>query len=159
LHKNGVKYAMKTKVEKTKKLYRVEKGKIVFGVCAGLAEYMDLEATLVRLVFLILFFAGGSGFFVYLIVALLMPKKNQRKMEIDEKIKNLAMETRDRAKFFGKEIVNERQKKGNGQLLMGAMIVVFGLSIIAKKLIPGWWEEMFWPTILIVMGMYLIFKK
>lgn len=150
---------MKRKVEKAKKLYRIEKKKMIFGICAGLAEYMEMEPVLVRVIFLILFFAGGSGFLVYLILALVVPKKNQRKMEIDEKIKNLAFEIRDRAKIFGKEIVKERKKKSNGRILVGGFIIIFGLSIIAKKLIPGWWEEMFWPTILIVMGMYLIFKK
>jgi len=150
---------MKKKAGKINKLYRVERGKIIFGVCAGLAEYMELEPILIRLVFLILFFAGGSGFLIYLISALIMPKKNQRKMEIDEKIKKLAFEARDRVKIFSKEIKTERQRKGNSRILVGGIIIIFGLSIIAKKLIPGWWEEMFWPTILIVMGMYLIFRK
>jgi phage shock protein C len=55
-----------------KKLSRKE-GKIL-GVCAGLGEHFDIDVTIVRIVFIIFTFFGGSGILLYLILALIMQK-------------------------------------------------------------------------------------
>jgi phage shock protein C len=56
----------------TKKLVRKE-GKIL-GVCAGLAEYLDVDATVIRVAFVFSVLFGGFGVIPYLILALIMPK-------------------------------------------------------------------------------------
>lgn len=55
-----------------KKLER-KQGKLL-GVCAGVADYMDLDPTVIRLAFVLLFFFAGGGVLLYLILALVMPK-------------------------------------------------------------------------------------
>lgn len=55
-----------------KKLIRT-KG-IALGVCAGLGEYLDLDPTVVRIAFALLFFFAGGGILLYLILAIIMPK-------------------------------------------------------------------------------------
>lgn len=55
-----------------KKLARKE-GKLL-GVCAGIAEYMDIDPTVVRIAFLLFLFFAGGGILLYLILALVMPK-------------------------------------------------------------------------------------
>lgn len=57
----------------SKRLYRARKGKMIGGVCAGLANYFSVDPTIVRLVFVLLFFAGASGFMIYLILWIIMP--------------------------------------------------------------------------------------
>lgn len=64
-------------MNETKRLYRVEQGKILAGVCGGVAEYFNLDPSIVRLVWVALFFAGSLGFWLYLAAALVVPKKNQ----------------------------------------------------------------------------------
>lgn len=56
-----------------KKLYRSETDKKIFGVCGGIAEYFNLDSTIVRLICALLFICYGSGFLVYIIAALVMP--------------------------------------------------------------------------------------
>ncbi|GHV43576.1 hypothetical protein FACS1894180_3070 [Bacteroidia bacterium] len=60
-----------------KKLSRSHDKKIA-GVCAGIAEYFDLDPTIVRVVYaaLTVFSAGFPGIILYLILILIMPKKN-----------------------------------------------------------------------------------
>ena len=59
-----------------KKLYKIEQGKKLDGVCGGIAEYFDIDATLVRLAWIIVSaFSAGSGIIAYIIVAIVMPKK------------------------------------------------------------------------------------
>lgn len=57
-----------------KKLYRIEEGKILCGVCGGIAEYFHVDPTLVRLGFVLLA-ASGSTLLVYIVAAIIMPVK------------------------------------------------------------------------------------
>ena len=56
-----------------KKLYRNTNEQMFAGVCSGLADYLSLDVTVVRLIFVVLFFVGGHGLLVYLILWILMP--------------------------------------------------------------------------------------
>jgi len=58
-----------------KKLYRIKEGKMLCGVCTGLAEYFDLDVTIVRLVGVIAAFCGGCGLLAYLIAAIIIPAR------------------------------------------------------------------------------------
>jgi phage shock protein PspC (stress-responsive transcriptional regulator) len=48
--------------------------RMVFGVCAGLAEYLNIDPVLVRLIFVLLAVTGGHGILLYVIMAILMPE-------------------------------------------------------------------------------------
>ena len=58
-----------------KKLMR-STNKMLAGVCAGIAEYLDVDPTMVRVVYaaLTIFSAGFPGVLLYIIMALLMPQ-------------------------------------------------------------------------------------
>ena len=58
-----------------KKLYRSMNDKKITGVCGGIAEYMNIDSTIVRLVAIILVFGWGSGLLAYIVAALVMPIK------------------------------------------------------------------------------------
>ncbi len=60
-------------MEPPKKLYRSRKGKILAGVCGGLAEYLNLDPTIIRLAWVIFSLAYGVGVLVYIIAWLLIP--------------------------------------------------------------------------------------
>ena len=57
-----------------KKLYKSGKDKKIDGVCAGIAEYFDIDPTLVRLGFALVALAGGGGLLAYIICAIVMPR-------------------------------------------------------------------------------------
>jgi phage shock protein C len=58
-----------------RKLYRSNTDKMIAGVCAGLAEYINIDPTVVRLVFVILILLGGNGLLLYFILWILMPQE------------------------------------------------------------------------------------
>lgn len=58
-----------------KRLYRIEEGKMVAGVCGGIAEYFGLDPTLVRLAWILFSAMGGSGVLAYIICAVVMPRE------------------------------------------------------------------------------------
>jgi phage shock protein PspC (stress-responsive transcriptional regulator) len=57
-----------------KKLYRSRTNKKLFGVCGGLAEYFEIDATIIRLILALLVVFAGFGVLAYLIAALIMPE-------------------------------------------------------------------------------------
>lgn len=57
----------------TKRLYRKPNEQMIAGVCAGLADYLGLDITIVRLLFILLFFFGSNGILIYVIFWILMP--------------------------------------------------------------------------------------
>lgn len=59
-----------------KKLFRSTRDRRLAGVCGGLAEYLNMDSTLVRVLFVLFAFMVGSGILVYLILALIMPVNN-----------------------------------------------------------------------------------
>lgn len=59
-----------------KKLYKVDEGKMLFGVCGGIAEYFDVDPTIIRLLAILLILTFGSGILFYIIAAIIMPKKS-----------------------------------------------------------------------------------
>ncbi|MBN8578684.1 MAG: PspC domain-containing protein [Cyclobacteriaceae bacterium] len=55
---------------------RLVKGeKKLFGVCSGLANYLDLDPTIMRIIFIVAFLFFGTGLLLYLIMALAMPDR------------------------------------------------------------------------------------
>ena len=60
-----------------KRLYKIEEGKKIFGVCGGIAEYFDIDPTLIRLAWILLIPCLGTGFISYIIAALIMPSKSE----------------------------------------------------------------------------------
>jgi phage shock protein C len=56
-----------------RKLYRSQNEKMIGGVCGGIANYMDMDPTIVRLIFIILLLMGGNGFLIYIILLIVMP--------------------------------------------------------------------------------------
>lgn len=56
-----------------KRLYRSESDRMIGGVCGGLGDYLDIDATLVRIIFVALALAGGPGFLIYLILLIIVP--------------------------------------------------------------------------------------
>ena len=58
-----------------KKLYKIEEGKKLDGVCGGIAEYFDVDPTVIRLAWVIFSLCGGSGLIAYIICAIIMPRK------------------------------------------------------------------------------------
>lgn len=57
-----------------KRLYHSKKDKMLAGVCGGLAEYFDVDPSLVRLATVLLCLYAGTGLLVYIIAAIIIPE-------------------------------------------------------------------------------------
>ena len=67
----------------TKKLYKSNTEKKIDGVCGGIAEYFNVDPTVIRLAWVIFSCLGGSGLLAYIICAIVMPRNPNGYIEAD----------------------------------------------------------------------------
>ena len=60
--------------ENVRKFYRDAEGKKIAGVCSGLALYLNIDVTLVRIIFLVAFLCGSAGFWIYIVLWIVAPE-------------------------------------------------------------------------------------
>jgi phage shock protein C len=60
-------------MEEPRTLYRSRTQRMVAGVCGGLAEYFNIDTTVIRVLFLVLTLFGGSGLVVYVVMWIIVP--------------------------------------------------------------------------------------
>lgn len=109
-----------------KKLYRSSKDKMISGVCGGIAEYFNIDPTLVRIGVVILGFASFFTFFFgYIICAIVMPEK-----PYDEEEEDVEVYDKDGNKIH-------TQKKNSN--IIGFGLIGVGCIWILNKLV--WWVD------------------
>ena len=59
-----------------KRLYRSKKDRMICGVCGGIANYFNIDPTLVRLAFVLIAMEAGSGILAYIIAAIIIPDED-----------------------------------------------------------------------------------
>lgn len=60
-----------------KKLFRSESNKKIAGVCGGLAEYFNIDVTIIRLLWALVCLAAGTGILAYIVAALIIPTESE----------------------------------------------------------------------------------
>jgi len=153
-----------------KKLYRSRKDYMIAGVCGGIAEYFDIDSTLVRLLTVLVVPLGGAGVVAYIIAWIVIPKNPEqvsdeafeKRENIKEKVKKGARDViKDVKEHFESEEPSNKSLK-NRRIFGGIIIIVIGLIFLLNSLFPwvGW--DRLWPLILIAVGITIMiqaFKK
>ncbi|MFW6271110.1 MAG: PspC domain-containing protein, partial [Bacillota bacterium] len=109
-----------------KKLYRSTEDKMLGGVCAGIAEYFEIDPTLIRLIFVLIFFAEGIGFLAYIVAWIIIPERpdsNEKNKSNNNKSSTERLETTENG-----EIENHSQntihRKSNSQNIWGIILII-----------------------------------
>lgn len=134
-----------------KRFYKSRKDKMIDGVCAGLADYLGVDATLVRIVWLLTLFFHGVGLIAYILAMIIVPVNPAHK-----------------------DIQPEEKKKRNPALFWGIFLVGLGFILLTDHwdyhyrwrfpwrfdFFPYWhinWET-YWPLLLVALGVgYIIY--
>lgn len=140
----------------TKKLYRQDQGKIIFGVCAGLASYFDLDPIVIRAIFILLTFFHGAGILLYLTLFFLAPKQGKESTASEKEVEEKAEKLKEKAKHLSEKIRQKNFFKDTRRVL-GVVCVLGGLGIILNRFFFDWFQwDIFWMVSLIVFGFYLV---
>lgn len=153
-----------------KKLYRSTTNKIIFGVCAGLAEYFEIDPIIVRALFVLFALMGGGAVILYLILALIIPSDNpavSSGQEVKEFAHDLGAKVQSVAGEF-KSVKQETADTGAGRRFFGLIVLLVGLYFLLREVLPwpmfhlyfSWFRwGLFWPIVIIVIGVYLLVKN
>lgn len=139
-----------------KKLYRSRENKVISGVCGGIAEYFNVDATLIRLLWAVAVLLGGTGIIAYILCIIIIPEAPAKRADQETVILEESEdgETTD---------IAESGEKHEGTHWIGFAFIAVGVFFFARRLF--WWLnidfvwELFWPAILVVFGLYLILRK
>jgi phage shock protein C len=142
-----------------KTLYRDDQNKMLGGVCAGLAEYFDIDTTVMRLLFAFGVILAGVGFVPYIILWIVLPRKtyNPFTKPSDPSTVNYIVppiQPVDPNQPF----VPVQPKRSNGGVIVGAVLIVMGsLFLLHEFDFFDYWDlHRFWPVVLVVLGLVLI---
>jgi len=126
------------------KLYRSKKTKIVAGVAGGLAEYFDVDVTLVRLLWVLSVFVGGAGIPAYIIAIIIIPEE-----------KAFSSERPDTSAEFKANSIESRDKTRRNA---GLLLIGIGIFFLAYEVLPREIMRFSWPLVLIAIGFYILFR-
>lgn len=170
----------------TKKLYRSRSDRMIAGVCGGIADYFNVDSTLIRLAVLFIFLFQGVGLIAYLIAWLVMaeePVKTEYQMPDDYYIENQNSdqnrtqssesseseeseekrnEEYDLRRENEKEYYQQAQKSspnnssGDRRKILAIIIIIIGTIFLADIWIPALYWEKYWPLILIAAGILML---
>ncbi len=137
-----------------KKLYRSRHDRMIAGVCGGLAEYFDIDSTLVRLIAVALTIAGGSGILAYIIFWFVVPQRPLDLAAVDNPIQAPpAADTTEPAEAETNEV-------SSAALFVGVILTVLGFLFLLGNLISFAWLSFsrLWPLVLIAIGIIIVLK-
>ncbi|HHV60946.1 MAG TPA: PspC domain-containing protein [Clostridiaceae bacterium] len=138
-----------------KQLYRSKSNRVIMGVCGGIAEYFSIDPTIVRLVWVIVGFAGGFGVLAYIIAAIIMPEKSSGRTSGFNKSDSTG------TGFDPNEWKDEPQKfdSDKSRLLIGGVLVLLGLIFLLREFFSWVNFRYFVPVILIIIGLALVLRR
>jgi len=157
-----------------KRLYRDDLNKKLAGVCAGLAEYLSVDVTVVRVIFVLAALVKGGGVVAYFVLWIVLPKKpyhlNNPNVDytvppINEPFNPFRAGTppfNPGVPPFNPGMppfAVKPKKNSNAGLIAGIALVLFGSFVLLEQLdiIPFLSFHQIWPVILIVTGAMIIF--
>ncbi len=168
-----------------KKLYRDEYHKMIGGVCAGMAEYFEMDVTVIRLLFAFSVIIMGVGFIPYIVLWIVLPKKgylynNFNNPSVDYTVPpqqpegqfNTPPPQADRfggTPFGSSQYANNPfsagttqnvmpKQKSNAGIIVGVVLIIVGAAVLIDQLdiIPDFDFTQLWPAVLIIVGGMLI---
>jgi phage shock protein C len=119
---------------------------MIDGICGGIAEYFEIDATIVRIVWVLVTLLGGSGLFLYIAAMIIMPVNPADAFSFAGAEGAPIVRTPDRRRFWGITFV-----------LLGAFFLMINLGWLADL---HWWSfsrTVMLPSLLILVGVVLMY--
>lgn len=168
----------------SRRLYRSNRDRILGGVAGGLAEYFDVDSTLVRLAWVIIGLAGGFGVLAYIIAWIIMPEEpHDYRWRAGNEGAGAAgggpaagpagsPEGAGRPQAAGAEMATadarwgethgrDRDRDSEARALsrawlFGVILVGVGVFLLIRNFVPILWPVPWWPVVLILVGVLVL---
>ncbi|HRY60360.1 MAG TPA: PspC domain-containing protein [Patescibacteria group bacterium] len=150
--------------KESKTLFRSKKDRIFLGVCGGLAEFFDMDSTLVRVIFVLLILFSGVGIIIYILLAIFVPEEDAvdaKEPEIKEKLKDFGQDVKDKVNDIAKEIKTQNREIDYSKTrnIVAVILIFIGVGLLLQQFLNWNIWDIFLPLIIILLGVAIIFKK
>lgn len=145
----------------TKRLRKSKEDSMLFGVAGGMAEYFDIDPTLMRAAWVVFILASaGTALIAYIILAIIMPKQESVAAQTSQPSAENAVELPDDASQPTPR-KDEAWRWSSHRNLFGVAIVAAGVLFLLSNLgLLFWWRwDVLWPLALIAIGVALILGR
>ncbi len=158
-----------------RRLYRTSHEAMIFGVCGGIAQYLNWDPTLVRVLFVLgAVVTQGGVVIAYLILAIVMPREpgqgpvtgevmRESLEDMGQRTRDLWDDVRGRSHRERPPADGEpRPRRGSGDpLIIGVILVLAGIIFLMDSLrLYTWWQfGRLWPLILVGVGIALLLMR
>jgi len=152
------------------RLYRSRDERMIAGVAGGLAERLDLDPSLVRIIWAVLVLPTGFlALLVYVVMAIVVPEEPPAEAPLAEAPAAAGESAREAptAPAWPDARVQRRAERearraarradgGKGAVILGGILVVVGALFLVRQLLPDVDFDLLWPVALIVLGVALV---
>lgn len=145
-------------MENNKGIYRSRTDVVIGGVAAGIANSLNIDPVIVRLIFVLLLIFGGSGLLLYIILWIVLPEERfNQAQSYSENSRNMETEPKTNPEQEKRATPNVPPKqKNDGNLIAGIILIALGAIFLLERWVR--WIDFadLWPLILVVAGIVLI---
>ena len=114
-------------------LRRSRQDRMIAGVCGGLGRYLGVDPVLLRIAFVVLTIAGGSGILIYIVAAIVIPAEKP-----------------------GEELGPVHPRAGaTGRILAGTALIALGTILLIDRFV-GWFDKVIGPLTLVALGVAVL---
>ena len=161
-----------------RKLYRSRRDRVISGVCGGIAEYFEVDPTLVRLIAAALAVVSfGTAVLVYLVMAIVVPEEPPEAAEgrgfpVSE-TPGVPVQTQPQPEagnppgappsppsswYSSQPRPPYGRRPRRGGIWFGVVLVVIGLLLLASEFAPGLDLWRLWPLVIVLIGVRILFR-
>jgi phage shock protein PspC (stress-responsive transcriptional regulator) len=135
-------------------LYRSRTDRMIFGVAGGMAEWFDVDPSVVRLVWALLILAGGVGLLLYIVAAIVVPEAPLG--YAGGPGPDATPEARAAWDERQARRLERRQGRGSPGVVFGAALVIIGGWLLLRRYLPAFDTSWVIPGVLILVGLALV---
>ena len=150
---------------------------MLFGVAGGMARFLDLDPSIVRIVWALLAIAGGAGILLYIVAAIVIPEApagwapstaSGGQAAAGPAASGAASAAASGVAggptatagavgpAWGYRAGVDRRERGGGAVVLGLVLVVLGAWFLLQRFIPQIDSDLLWPVVLLLLGGALV---
>ena len=138
-----------------RKLRRNPMNRVIGGVCSGLADFLGVDVALMRIAFVIAFLFASFGFWLYIILWIVLPESQQTTDNGQQSFGQSQSQSQGQSPQSESVSVSKSESKVKS-IFAGAFIILIGLLFLVNNFIPINWVWKLWPLILVAIGIVMI---
>lgn len=142
-----------------KKLRRKKRDRMLGGVCAGLADYFEIDVSLVRLAMVLFALLEGVGILFYILAWIVIPEEQEEKPHEKPEGPPQELSPEDTSGEELKRCSKSGEDMSGPKILGGIILILLGILLLIRNFVVWIPFSKIWPVFLILIGVWVLIKS